>query len=374
MLSLVTDAFGGRGGIAQYNRHFLTALAFHPDVDLVVALPRVAVEAFGEIPPKIRYEKGATRGKVAFVLRYLRTLVGDRFDLVVCAHIHLLPLAILAAWRHRAPAVLLIYGIEAWTPRQMWTYALLRRLTAVITISQFTATRFLQWSRVPPERVRLLPCCIEASAFGPGPKDEAILARYGLAGRTVLLTVARLAGSERYKGLDQVIEALPRLARDYPMVSYLVAGEGPDQRRLEQKAALLGVLDRVVFTGYIPEETKASHYRLADAFVMPGRGEGFGIVFLEAMASGLPVLGSSLDASAEVLRGGELGPIVDPDDPEDVLQGLRTVLSSVPPDTTNHLNSHSVSEYRHRCHEIISAVIDGRTPRDGCGARSRSAS
>ena len=97
---------------------------------------------------------------------------------------------------------------------------------------------------------------------------------------------------------------LPALAADVPDVAYLIAGDGDDRARLEKKAAALGVADRVVFAGYVPEEEKADHYRLADAFVMPGRGEGFGIVYLEALACGVPVVASSLDASREAVRDG----------------------------------------------------------------------
>ena len=79
-----------------------------------------------------------------------------------------------------------------------------------------------------------------------------------------------------------------------------------------------GLSDRVVFAGFIPEAEKADHYRLADAYVMPGRGEGFGFVFLEAMACGIPVVGSRLDGSREALRQGDLGILVDPDRPDDI--------------------------------------------------------
>src|SRR5439155_2564410 len=99
-----------------------------------------------------------------------------------------------------------------------------------------------------------------------------------------------------------------------PNVVYVVCGEGPDRSRLERKAVGLGVRDRVVFTGFIPEALKADYYRLADAYVMPSRGEGFGIVFLEAMACGIPVMGSRLDGSREALLDGELGVLVNPDD------------------------------------------------------------
>ena len=91
---------------------------------------------------------------------------------------------------------------------------------------------------------------------------------------------------------------------------------GSDHGRLEAKAAALHVLDRVVFSGFVPEEQKADYYRLADAYVMPSRGEGFGIAFLEALACGLPVLGSKLDGGREALLDGALGLLVDPANPQ----------------------------------------------------------
>jgi len=111
-------------------------------------------------------------------------------------------------------------------------------------------------------------------------------------------------------------------------VAYLICGDGDDRLRLEQKAERLGVADRTVFAGYVPEEEKEDHYRLADAFVMPGRGEGFGIVYLEAMACGVPVVASSADASREAVRNGQLGVVVDPDDPDDIKRGIHRALDA----------------------------------------------
>jgi glycosyltransferase involved in cell wall biosynthesis len=82
-----------------------------------------------------------------------------------------------------------------------------------------------------------------------------------------------------------------------------------------------------VFTGYVAEHEKADHFRLADAFVMPGRGEGFGIVYLEAMACGIPVVASSADASREAVRGGQLGYLAHPDRPEEIVAAIRQALA-----------------------------------------------
>jgi glycosyltransferase involved in cell wall biosynthesis len=104
-------------------------------------------------------------------------------------------------------------------------------------------------------------------------------------------------------------------------------GGGDDRARLEQLADRHGVLPRVLFTGEVPGHEKIDHYHLADAFAMPSTGEGFGIVFLEAAACGLPVLGGATDASRDPLRDGEMGVLVDPADPALLLEGLCQILS-----------------------------------------------
>jgi phosphatidyl-myo-inositol dimannoside synthase len=96
------------------------------------------------------------------------------------------------------------------------------------------------------------------------------------------MTLGRLSKHEKYKGVDGILELMPALLKDIPNIAYLIVGDGTDRKRLEEKARSLGVHGHVVFAGYIPESEKAEHYRLADAYVMPGRGEGFGIVYLEA--------------------------------------------------------------------------------------------
>ena len=112
-----------------------------------------------------------------------------------------------------------------------------------------------------------------------------------------------------------------------PDLVYLIAGDGDDRSRLESKTRALGLDSHVVFAGYITEEEKAAHYRLADAFVMPGHGEGFGIVYLEAMACGITVVASKADASREAVCNGELGIFVDPKNPEELRDGILNLLA-----------------------------------------------
>ena len=227
---------------------------------------------------------------------------------------------------------------------------------AFVAVSGVTKERFLGWSGLPEEVGYVVPNCIDASGFGPGSKRPDLLARYGLEGRTVLFTLGRLSAAEAYKGFDEVIEALPVLATDVPDVAYLIAGDGDDRPRLEQKAADLGVANRVVFAGYVPESEKADHYRLADAFVMPGRGEGFGIVYLEALACGVPVVASALDASREAVRDGLLGQVVDPDDADEIRVGILAALVA-DREVPEGLAYFSFEQFKGRWHRVVNRVF-----------------
>ena len=98
--------------------------------------------------------------------------------------------------------------------------------------------------------------------------------------------------------------------------------------RLRAKAHALGVADRVIFTGFVSETRKPDYYRLADAYVMPSKGEGFGIVFLEALACGIPALGSALDGGREALLEGRLGRLVDPSKPGEIVDAILQTIDA----------------------------------------------
>jgi len=282
------------------------------------------------VPYKIDFRTRSAGGKVRYVVESVRAAVKERFDVVICSHINLLSIAAAVAAAQRIPLLLVVYGIESWKPPRGLAAKLVKRADAVVAISEYTKRRFMEWSGVQSSRVHVIPCCVDAKRFGTGPKRDDLLRKYRLRGRTVMLTVARLVGQERGKGIDEVMESLTDIAREIPNISYLVVGDGPDRERLEEKAIALGVSNRVVFTGFIAEEEKADHYRLADAYVMPGRGEGFGIVYLEALACGLPIVASSLDASAEVVLNRRFGRVVNPDRPSELKAACVDVLA------TNH--------------------------------------
>jgi glycosyltransferase involved in cell wall biosynthesis len=359
ILVLLHDAFGGRGGIAKFNRDLLTALASHPAVSDVVALPRVIVEAIGPLPEKLDYRAYAAGGKAAFLAAELAALATPRwFDLVICGHLRLLPLMQLLELRGRPPLGMILHGVDAWDP---YGGAAVRRglkkLDWFLAVSEVTKQRFLAWSGVAPPKGIVVPNAVDLAQFTPGPKRPELLARYGLAGKRVLMGMARLDARERYKGFDEVMEAMPTLLRTHPDLAYMICGDGTDRARLEAKARELGIAERVVFTGYVDEAEKVDHYRLADCFLLAGWGEGFGIVLIEAMACGIPSIGSNLDASCEAVGNGDLGIVVDPKNPPDLIRGIAAALQRPRGVVPAGLDTFSFASFEQRIHQRIVAPV-----------------
>ena len=202
----------------------------------------------------------------------------------------------------------------------------MRGADLITCVSRFTRDQLLDRLDLEPWRVRVLPNTVREE-FTPGPAPAALRERYRLGQRRVLLTVSRIGTADRYKGHDRVIAALPALLRAGADVAYLIVGSGDDAPRLAQVAAETGVSDRVILAGAAPAEELADHYRLADVFVMPSTKEGFGIVFLEAAACGIPVVGGNRDGSWDALREGRLGRAIDPDDEGQLVTAVLDALA-----------------------------------------------
>ena len=353
LLVLLTDGFGGRGGIAKFNRDLLNALCAYPSAEVTV-LPRIITEDLGVLPDRLTYKTQAAGGKVAFVY-HLGRLLAQRhsFDGVICGHLHLLPLAAFAARRYAAPLTLIVHGVDAWQrPRVSGLQSSLRAVNTFVSVSLFTKQRFLEWAPLRDEQGHVIPNCVDISKFGPGPKPSRLVERYGLSGRRVITTLGRLSALERYKGFDEVLEVMPSLVQEMPDLVYLIVGDGDDRARLQSKVTFLRLERNVVFTGYIAEQEKADHYRIADAFVMPGRGEGFGIVYLEAMACGIPVIASKADASREAVLEGKLGILADPGNPQEIRAAIKEALAR-PHVLQKELEYFSFERFVERWHALI---------------------
>ena len=146
----------------------------------------------------------------------------------------------------------------------------------------------------------------------------------------MLLTVGRLYAR---KGMDRVIESLPELLGMFPDLVYVIVGEGPYRANLAGLAEALGVADSVIFAGELRDDEVTDHYALADVFIMANRTmpdgdtEGFGLVFLEANACGIPVIAGSAGGSPDAVRDGVNGLVIDGDDAGAIARAVAAVLA-----------------------------------------------
>lgn len=311
ILALVGDCYGARGGIARYNQDLFEALAETGDAEIVI-LPRLG-DATGLALPRGVSQKPAIFSRLGFSLAALGAAWRHRpVDVVFCGHVFMAPLALLLARLLGARCWLQAHGTDVWKDRRAITRRTVERADLVSVVSRETRRILLGWVDLPPERVRVLPDTVQ-DIFTPGPPSAALRAALGLRDGPVLLTVGRLAASERYKGHEAVFSVLGALRERHPGLVHLVAGDGDDRQRLERVAAAVAPQGAVRFLGYVPDWELPDLYRTADLYVMPSTEEGFGIVYLEAAACGLRVVGGKGGGTADAIPAG-VGVIVDPAD------------------------------------------------------------
>ena len=324
ILALLSDGFGASGGIARYNRDLVAALAQCDAVDAIAIVPR-----FGEAPETL--PAGVTQyaplaNRLLWSLRATRLALSRQFDVIFCGHLFAAPLAAALAALTRSPMWLQLHGVEAWPTPGAAIRRAARRARLITSVSRHTRDCALRWCDIDPARVRVLPNTVDPR-FAPGSAPEALRRRFALEGRRVLLTVSRLASAERYKGHDRIIAAMPKILSCRPDAIYLIAGEGDDRARLQALARETGMAAHVRFAGQVSADDLPNVYRLADAFAMPSTGEGFGIAFLEAAASGLPIVAGNRDGAADALADGALGASIDPGDNDGLASAIVRALN-----------------------------------------------
>jgi phosphatidyl-myo-inositol dimannoside synthase len=251
-------------------------------------------------------------------------------DVLLVAHVNIAPVALLCkALNPRLKLVTVVYGIDVWKSVSFVKRELLKRSERIYAISRYTRDRMTKAQEMNPDKVKILPVTIDPYLTEHEP-DSNFRNRAGISESTkVLLTVARLSATEQYKGYDRVIKALPRIRERFPDVRYIIVGKGEPEEvaRIERIILETGVGDLVELKGFVPEEEIVNYYDAADLFIMPSTGEGFGIVFLEALRYGKPVIAGNRDGSVDAVAGGRLGTLVDPEDVDAIAMAVINVLA-----------------------------------------------
>lgn len=304
--------------------------------------------------------KGFAENKTKFV--FAATGAGRQSSLVVLSHVNLLLAGFLIKLvSPKTKLVLLAHGIEVWGAMSAWQKYMLKQCDQVLAVSRFTRNKIIEVQGMPAVKCNVLNNCLDPylPAATTGNKDETLMRRYGLSSQDiVLLTLTRLSSREQYKGYDNVLHSLSEIKKSHPGIKYLVIGkyDAAEKQRMDKMIAQLGLQQQVIFAGFIPEEELGAHYSIADMYIMPSKKEGFGIVFIEAMFYGKPVIAGNKDGSVDALDNGKYGLLVDPDNQQEITNAITKMINNASayiPARDEIMNRFSYKVYKENLRKLV---------------------
>ncbi|MGC1393518.1 MAG: glycosyltransferase family 4 protein [Coleofasciculaceae cyanobacterium] len=334
----VPNLFEYKGGIQVYLQDFLeTLIQSFPDYSVVVfnkldknqpadklELKNTSFIFSGNIPIFLR--------SFHFAFQLILGSLKERPQLIICGHLNFAPIAYLIHRLTGIPYWICVYGADAWNIDSYWKKQALHNADKIISISNYTSDRLIHEQKLNPEKIALLPVTFDASRWSIAPKPQYLLERYQFSSdQPLILTVGRMSKDAQHKGYDRLIHTLPTIIQAIPNIHYLIVGKGDDRPCIEQLIKSLNLEKYVTLTGFIPDQELVDYYNLCDLFAMPSKAEGFGIVYLEALACGKPTLGGNQDGAIDALCHGEIGVLVDPNNLEEIAQAIINVLQGTYP-------------------------------------------
>ncbi len=348
-------AFSRTGGIEQFNKNVMVSFK-EGGLDVFSVYDDEADEKYFNK----QWFKGFKGNKLACLVSLIWN--GKKYSTILIGHINLAPLVFLIKLLFPSKQLILFaHGIEVWKPlegRKAW---LLNKANSIYAVSDFTKTTLIENNRgIESNKIKILPNAVDPFFSYPTDFDKPVylLQRYGIEpNEKILVTVSRLSSEEQYKGYDQVIKVLKELNTDQTIVKYIIVGKADEQElnRVKQLIEEQGLSEKVILTGFVKEQELIDHYLLADIFVLPSKGEGFGIVLIEALACGRKVIAGNKDGSLDALLNGTLGTLIDPDDLD---QLKHTIIDSLKDNTDDSMKIQETAQNNFRFHLFESRILD----------------
>lgn len=283
--------------------------------------------------PAARF-KGFRADRIKFIVEAIK--LGKQCDTVILSHINIAIVGLtIKLLNPECRVILIAHGIEVWRPLSLIKKIFLKKCDNVICVSEFTRKEIIKLHNLSPNKCVVINNAIDPFMKLPDTLNKPLhlLSRYGFTqDNAILFTLTRLANSEQYKGYDQVIKSLGKLKKEFPGIRYVLAGQCDDeeQQRIKQLITHYNLEDIVTLCGFVREEELVDHFLMADLFVLPSKKEGFGIVFIEALACGLPVICGNTDGSLDAIKQGTLGTAIDPDNLYELEQEVLKYLKNRP--------------------------------------------
>jgi len=339
-LLYLTPGCFDKGGISRYSRYQVTALRQILGADKVTVFSLLGPDAasFEGAFDVSWHGSGANLwSKGRYCTKALGRILASRPSLIWSAHVNLSALGCILAGLCRSTSVLNVYGLEVWSGLRhdaLWGF---RKSDEVISDCHFTANYIEGEGIRPAGSTEVIWDCVDLAKFSPAPPRPSVLKRYGIPGPEVgfnILTLGRMDQHSAHKGYSRLLDAFGAMAPDIPEASLIFAGRGELGAGLRERAAEMGLQDRVFFTGMVHEDDLPDVYRSAHVFSLIsdrgyGRGEGIPLTPLEAAACGVPILVGNQDGSQEAVLEGVNGYALEPFD----LDAHVAVLSALAKDT-----------------------------------------
>lgn len=339
ILYLTLDMFRQKGGIQKANLLLSLALAERIKSYKTENVPLNIFSlhdrtATADVPSELAKFYRPFEGKrLRFILSSFRMAMKSR--VMIINHINLLPILLaIRVFKPSLRVILIAHGIEVWGKISVWKKLLIGNRTEIWAASRFTAdslTNALESNKnIVVLNHAILPDFNAPSSFF---KPDKLIKRYGLNNKyPIILSLCRMSDSEHNKGYDNILNAMPELKAEFPDIHYMLVGQSDEieYQRLARKTMLLGLQQHTTIVGLIDELELPDHYLLADIFVLPSKKEGFGLTFIEAAACGRKIIAGNIDGSRDALMDGQLGLLIDPEDPKALKDAIINSVKTKP--------------------------------------------
>lgn len=314
ILAILPSLFGELGGIQTYCQ----ALVYSLNQLAKPSGAKIDVYALNDVvnqtPEQLRQiehvnYQGFGRSKGKLIWKCIGS--GERYDVVAMTHVNFLPLIHILRMRNpSARFCVSAHGIEVWRRLEYSKASAMKYVDRILPVSDFTRREMIRQNpELKAKGFYYLP-----NTLGPFYRAQVVKheSRHQLAlplGK-MILCVSRMSSLEPYKNVELLVRAMPQVLEGIPQAFLVLVGPGDDRERLEGIAIELGVKEKVVFTGRVADESLPSYFHSCDLFALPSTGEGFGIVFLEAMFHGKACVGARAGGAPEVIEDGVTGVLV----------------------------------------------------------------
>jgi phosphatidylinositol alpha-1,6-mannosyltransferase len=321
VLFLGLKIFSATGGIEQVNKNWLFALNKLSEAGkLIVQALAMYDDSVDERYISAKKISTCKSNKWSFGLTALWKSISA--DVIIITHLNLSLFALLAKLINpKIKIIVQLHGIEAWANLSGVQERLLMQATTILAVSNYTQESVLMRYPALINKTQVLHNSLDPiKEYGIlNAENSEYKGKLGIDGnKKLLITIGRLLSSEAYKGYDKTIEALAKL-KDESLLFYIIGKyEQAEYTRINSLIVELNLVSQVKLIGYVSNDVLDTYYKAADLFVMPSKGEGFGLVFIDAMANGLRVLGGNADGSVDAISDFSDSYLVNPDNIDEI--------------------------------------------------------